>query len=102
MLTAVRYLPAALRRLVVDGADVPRDLASVTTIASDEERDPQRVGMTREGVDAIWRSVENMYATGMHPGISLSSATRTGRAEARASATRRATVRATSTRSSCR
>ena len=27
--------------------------------------------MTREGVDAIWRSVENMYATGMHPGISL-------------------------------
>ena len=71
MLTAVRYLPSALRHLVVDGADVPRDLASVTTIASDEERDPQRVGMTREGVDAIWRSVENMYATGMHPGISL-------------------------------
>ena len=71
MLTAVRYLPSALRRLVVDGADVPRDLASVTTIASDEERDPQRVGMTREGVDAIWRSVEKMYATGMHPGISL-------------------------------
>ena len=27
--------------------------------------------MTREGVDAIWRSVESMYATGMHPGISL-------------------------------
>ena len=71
MLTAVRYLPAALRRLVVDGAEVPRDLASVTTIASKEERDPQRVGMTREGVDAIWRSVENIYATGMHPGISL-------------------------------
>ena len=37
----------------------------------DEERDPQRVGMTQEGVDAIWRSVENIYATGMHPGISL-------------------------------
>jgi len=71
MLTAVRYLPSALRHLVVDGADVPRDLASVTTIASNEERDPQRVGMTREGVDAIWRSVENIYATGMHPGISL-------------------------------
>jgi CubicO group peptidase (beta-lactamase class C family) len=71
MLTAVRYLPAALRRLVVDGAEVPHDLASVTTIASKEERDPQRVGMTREGVDAIWQAVENIYATGMHPGISL-------------------------------
>jgi CubicO group peptidase (beta-lactamase class C family) len=71
MLTSIRYLPAPLRRLVVDGADVPRDLATVTTIATAEERNPERVGMTREGVDAIWRSVENIYATGMHPGISL-------------------------------
>ncbi|NJD32196.1 MAG: beta-lactamase family protein [Gammaproteobacteria bacterium] len=71
MLSAVRYVPAPLRRLVVDGANVPRDLASVTTIAADEEREPGRVGMTREGVDAIWGAIEKMYATGMHPGISL-------------------------------
>ena len=71
MLTSIRYLPAPLRRLVIDGAEVPRDLSSVTTIATDEERDPGRVGMTRAGVDAIWRNVEQIYATGMHPGISM-------------------------------
>ena len=27
--------------------------------------------MTRAGVDAIWRATERLYATGMHPGISL-------------------------------
>jgi CubicO group peptidase (beta-lactamase class C family) len=71
MLNAIRIVPAPLRRLVIDGAEVPRDLASVTTIARREERPPESVGMTREGVAAIWRSVENMYATGMHPGMSL-------------------------------
>ncbi len=71
MLTALRHLPAPLRRLVVDGAEVPRDLGSVTSIATAEEQDPEAAGMTREGVAAIWRAVENMYATGMHPGISL-------------------------------
>ena len=71
MLTALRHVPAPLRRLVVDGAEVPRDLASVTSIAATEERDPESAGMTRNGVAAIWRAVENLYATGMHPGISL-------------------------------
>ena len=71
MLNAIRIVPAPLRRLVIDGAEVPRDLASVTTIARREERPPESVGMTRAGVAAIWRSVENMYATGMHPGMSL-------------------------------
>jgi CubicO group peptidase (beta-lactamase class C family) len=71
MLTAVRYVPAPIRRLVIEGADVPRDLASVTTVAAEDEHDPELVGMTREGVAAIWQSVENIYATGMHPGISL-------------------------------
>jgi CubicO group peptidase (beta-lactamase class C family) len=71
MLTAIRHVPASLRRLIVDGAEVPGDLGSVTTIARREERDPESVGMTRAGVAAIWRSVENIYASGMHPGISL-------------------------------
>jgi CubicO group peptidase (beta-lactamase class C family) len=71
MLNMVRHIPTPLRRLVVDGADVPRDLDSVTTIATEQERNPELVGMTRHGVDAIWRSVEDIYATGMHPGISL-------------------------------
>ncbi len=71
MLTAVQYVPAPLRRLLVDGADIPEDLAAVTSIATGEERNPERVGMTREGVDAIWKSVQKIYATGMHPGVSL-------------------------------
>jgi CubicO group peptidase (beta-lactamase class C family) len=71
VLTAIRRVPAPLRRLVVDGAEVPRDLGSVTTIARREERDPEPVAMTRAGVAAIWQAVEDMYATGMHPGISL-------------------------------
>jgi CubicO group peptidase (beta-lactamase class C family) len=71
MLTAVRYVPGPLRRMVIDGAEVPGDLESVTTADTAAEQEPRLVGMTRDGVDAIWDSVEKMYATGMHPGISL-------------------------------
>jgi len=71
MLNTLRRVPAPLRRLVLDGAEVPRDLASVTSIATNDERDPTLVGMTRAGVDAIWEATEKLYATGMHPGISL-------------------------------
>ena len=71
MTTLLRQISAPLRRLVIESADVPHDLASVTTIAADEESDPTRVGMTRDGVEAIWRAVERVYATGMHPGISM-------------------------------
>jgi CubicO group peptidase (beta-lactamase class C family) len=71
MLTAVRYVPGPLRRLVIAGAEVPGDLESVTTADTAAEQEPRLVGMTRDGVDAIWDSVEKMYATGMHPGISL-------------------------------
>jgi CubicO group peptidase (beta-lactamase class C family) len=71
LLTNIRYLPGPLRRLVLDGADVPRDLASVTATSETEETDPETVDMTRAGVDAIWDAAQSMYATGMHPGISL-------------------------------
>jgi CubicO group peptidase (beta-lactamase class C family) len=71
MLTAVRRVPDAMRSLVIEAARVPYDLATVTTIARRDECDPAEAGMTRSGVDAIWRSVERVYASGMHPGISL-------------------------------
>ena len=71
MMTLLRPISAPLRRLAIESTDVPDDLASVTAIAHDEECDPARVGMTQDGVDAIWRAVERVYATGMHPGISL-------------------------------
>ena len=66
-----RKLPSGLRRLVLDTTEVPRDLSQVTRIARREEVDPELVGMTREGVEEIWRSVERIYGTGIHPGISL-------------------------------
>jgi len=71
MLSSLHHAPAALRRLVVDGANVPDDLDTVTSIAWQEEADPASVGMTHAGVDAIWMAAERLYATGMHPGISL-------------------------------
>ena len=48
---------------------VPDDLMSVVSRA--EEADPVPVGMTREGVEKIWRGVEDLYKTGVHPAISL-------------------------------
>jgi CubicO group peptidase (beta-lactamase class C family) len=71
MLAALRHTSAPLRRLLLDAAEVPADLGSVTSIAASEEHDPEPVGMTREGVAAIWRAAERVYATGMHPGLSL-------------------------------
>ena len=71
MVMPLRLVPAPLRRRVLDSAEVPSDLGSVTTIAADEEHSPSSVGMTRDGVEAIWRATERLYATGMHPGISL-------------------------------
>ena len=71
MTTLLRPIYEPLRRLAIESADVPDDLAAVTAVARDEECDPSRVGMTRDGVDAIWRAVERVYATGMHPGISM-------------------------------
>ena len=71
MLTLIRHVPAALRRLVDDAADVPANIAEVVTRDAAAEVDPETVGMTAEGVDAIWRSIERIYATGMHPGITM-------------------------------
>jgi CubicO group peptidase (beta-lactamase class C family) len=71
MVMPLRLVPAPLRRRVLDSAEVPADLASVTSIAAGEEHSPGSVGMTRDGVEAIWRATERLYATGMHPGISL-------------------------------
>jgi CubicO group peptidase (beta-lactamase class C family) len=71
MLSSMYHAPAALKRLVLDGAKVPDDLDTVTSIAWKEEADPATVGMSRSGVDAIWMAAERLYATGMHPGLSL-------------------------------
>ncbi len=58
-------MPDPLRRI-----GVARDLESVTTVA--READPGDVGMTRDGVERIWREVQELYRSGVHPAITLS------------------------------
>ena len=50
MLAAIRHTSAPLRRLLLDAAEVPADLGSVTSIATAEEHDPGAGGH-----DARWR-----------------------------------------------
>lgn len=56
--------PDPLRRV-----KVPRDLATVTSVG--EEDDPRAGGMDRDGVERIWRGVEGLYRSGVHPAIQL-------------------------------
>jgi len=48
---------------------VPEDLSSITTIKADQEVDPYDAGMTKDGVKAIWARVEDLYRTGIYPGV---------------------------------
>ncbi len=57
-------IPDPLRRI-----DVPKDLEPLTTVG--EEADPAEGGMTRDGVEAVWSSVERLYRSGVHPAIAL-------------------------------
>jgi CubicO group peptidase (beta-lactamase class C family) len=50
---------------------VPKDLESVTSIREGAEVSPREVGMTRAGVEEIWKGVESVYRSGMHPAIAL-------------------------------
>lgn len=62
-----------VRRLIkkyLHTIDIPDDLNSVTTIGPGET-DPIDSGMTETDVSAIWESVEDLYKTGVYPGISL-------------------------------
>jgi CubicO group peptidase (beta-lactamase class C family) len=50
---------------------VPRDLAGITTYDPAGEADAVDADMTRADVDAVWAGVENLYRTGIYPGISF-------------------------------
>ncbi|HEV2819021.1 MAG TPA: serine hydrolase domain-containing protein [Solirubrobacteraceae bacterium] len=56
--------PDPLRRI-----EVPRDLATVTVVG--EEDDPRAGGMDDAGVQRIWRGVQGLYRSGVHPAIQL-------------------------------
>jgi CubicO group peptidase (beta-lactamase class C family) len=51
--------------------EVPRDLAGITTGDSAGEADPADADMNRADVDAVWSGVEDLYRTGIYPGISF-------------------------------
>ena len=57
-------LPNPLRR-----ARIGKDLDAVTTIG--DEVDPADVGLTRDNVEAIWKSVRSLYRSGIHPAVAL-------------------------------
>jgi CubicO group peptidase (beta-lactamase class C family) len=49
---------------------VPRDLAEITTV-SEREQDAAAGGMTAEGVERIWASVQRLFRRRMNPAITI-------------------------------
>lgn len=50
---------------------VPRDLGAVTTIAREREVDPRALGVEPAAVHRIWAAAERLYASGIHPAVSV-------------------------------
>lgn len=48
---------------------VPSDLASITTVGSEE--DPGAVGLNRRVIERIWSSARDLYRSGVHPAVQL-------------------------------
>jgi CubicO group peptidase (beta-lactamase class C family) len=57
-------VPDPLRRI-----KVPRDVRALTSVAVED--DPASAGMSAEGVERIWGSIERLYRSGVHPAIQL-------------------------------
>jgi len=66
------FVKRGIRQKFTNTIAMPESLSSVTTVNRSNEIDPEYLGMTQDGVEAIWKSVEGIYRTGTHPGISLS------------------------------
>ncbi|MDX1696419.1 MAG: serine hydrolase domain-containing protein, partial [Ketobacteraceae bacterium] len=49
---------------------VPRDLEAVSTIG-DNEVNPSWLGIRESDKEAVWKSVKNLYRTGMYPAVSI-------------------------------
>ncbi len=50
---------------------MPKDLSAVISFDPAQETAPSKVGLTQDGVDAIWNKVTDLYRTGIHPAISF-------------------------------
>ncbi|OEY66185.1 serine hydrolase domain-containing protein [Marinobacter sp. X15-166B] len=60
-----------LVRRALHTSAIPQDLSRVTWCATGSEN-PGAVGVSEQSVAAVWRAVERLYRTGVHPGIQLS------------------------------
>lgn len=61
----------ALARRALNVCALPDDLGAVTFRDAATE-DPAAAGVDPAVAEALWRSVEALYRTGVHPGIQLS------------------------------
>jgi CubicO group peptidase (beta-lactamase class C family) len=59
------YLPFVTR------CRVPADLESVTSIQRQAETNPRDVGADPKAVARVWKTVESLYRSGIHPAIQL-------------------------------
>jgi CubicO group peptidase (beta-lactamase class C family) len=60
-----------MRLSVVTRCRVPKDLHPVTSINAAAEVPPRSVGVAPDAAAAIWRAVERLYGSGIHPAIQL-------------------------------
>lgn len=51
--------------------NVPENLAAITHYDPSQEVDPADAGLRKKDVEAIWKAVEGLYRSGMHPAISF-------------------------------
>jgi CubicO group peptidase (beta-lactamase class C family) len=56
---------------VLGTISVPEDLSPLITYDPADEADPADAAMTCEDIDAIWTSVEDLYRSGVYPGITF-------------------------------
>jgi CubicO group peptidase (beta-lactamase class C family) len=61
-----------IRQKVSHSIEMPSSISSVTTMDCVNEVEPESVGMTTEGVEEIWQSVQGIYNTALYPGVSIS------------------------------
>jgi CubicO group peptidase (beta-lactamase class C family) len=57
-------VPDPLRRI-----RLPADLEAATAVGA--EADPEAGGMSREGVERIWRAATDLYRSGVHPAVQV-------------------------------
>ena len=61
----------ALKSKAFHTISVPDDLSSITTRGAAEESLPEAAAMKEKDVAAIWSCLEDLYRTGIYPGIAL-------------------------------